>query len=357
MVHVGVAQNAQDGRLDRSPAPRVDDRASRDESSDLGLIKFRPYCDYQEPAYDYFGDTYCAAGLERTAAALTAAGLNQEAGRIGREAADYRRDLLKSMDRAAVDIKGQKVLPMEPDTHRLLKGSKERSGGYYGLIANCMLESEFLPAVDERAAMVMRFIEERGGLRLGMAEFSGGIDHAYTYGYWLDSLKLDRVGPAILGFYGSLAYGMSQGTFSGVEVTRMFTGDNEPTLPHLYSCTQQLRLLRMMLLREDGDNLWVAQAVPRSWLSEGKTIEVRGAPTSFGPVSLRIESHPNRGKILVDWKSPARRAPRTVFLRLRHPSSRSISAVTIDGRPVTGFSGDTIRLDFPKGELRIEAGY
>jgi hypothetical protein len=261
------------------------------------------------------------------------------------------------MDRAAVELQGMKVLPIEPDTHRLLKASKERGGGYYGLIANCMLESEFLAAADERAAMVMRFIEERGGLRLGMAEFDGGIDHAYTYGYWLDCLKLDRVEPVILGFYGSLAYGMSRDTYSGVEVTRLFTGDNEPTLPHLYSCTQQLRLLRMMLLREDGDGLWVAQAAPRSWLGEGKTIEIRDAPTSFGPVSLRIESHPERGKILVDWKSPARRAPKVVYLRLRHPAARHIAGVKVNGRPVSGFSGETLRLESPMGELRIEASY
>jgi hypothetical protein len=205
--------------------------------------------------------------------------------------------------------------------------------------------------------MVRRFIEARGGLRLGMAEFAGGVDHAYTYGYWLDSLKLDRVGPVILGFYGSLAYGMSRGTYSGVEVTRMFGGENEPTLPHLYSCTQQLRLLRMMLLREDGDALWVAQAAPRSWLAEGKSIEIRDAPTSFGPVSLRIESHTEQGKILVDWKSPARRTPKTVFLRLRHPAGLPITGAKIDGRPVTGFSGDTLRLESPRGELKIEASF
>ncbi len=323
----------------------------------FGLIKFRPYCDYQQPAFDYFGDTYCAAGLERTAAALAAVGLDGEAGRIGREAAEYRRDILKSMDRATVDIRGMKVLPMEPDTHRLLKGSKERGGGYYGLIANCMLESEFLPAKDDRAALVMRFIEDRGGLRLGMAEFDGGIDHAYTYGYWLDSLKLDRVEPVLLGLYGSLAYGMSRDTYSGVEVTHMFTGRNEPTLPHLYSCTQQLRLLRMMLLREDGDRLWAAQAVPRSWLADGKTVEIRNAPTSFGPVSLKIESHVERGEIRVDWNSPARRTPNVVFLKLRHPSRKGITGVRINGRPSTRFSGETVYLDSPGGSLKVVVSY
>lgn len=323
----------------------------------FGLIKFRPYCDHPEPAFDYFGDTYCASGVEKTALALAAVGLNEEAKRIGREAAEYRRDILRSMDSAVLDIRGMRVLPIEPDTHRLLKGSKERGGGYYGLIANCMLESEFLPAADRRAAMVMRFIEGKGGLRLGMSEFDGGIDHAYTYGYWLDSLKLDRVEPVILGFYGSLAYGMSRDTYSGVEVTRLFTGDNEPTLPHLYSCTQQLRLLRMMLVREDGDTLWLAQAAPRSWFGEGRTIEIREAPTSYGPVSLKAESHPERGEILVVLNSPSRQPPRLVFLRLRHASGRPISGVKVNGKTAGTFSGETVRLESPAGEMKIIVSY
>jgi hypothetical protein len=49
------------------------------------------------------------------------------------------------------------IFRMEPDTHRLLKGSNGRAGGYYGLIASCLLESEFLPAAAERAGWPLRW--------------------------------------------------------------------------------------------------------------------------------------------------------------------------------------------------------
>jgi hypothetical protein len=323
----------------------------------FGLIKFSPYCDYQTPSFDYFGDTYCAVGLEKTALALRAAGQAEEAARIGREAAAYRRDILASMDAAVMERDGFQILPMEPDTHRLLKGTNDRGGGYYGLIASCMLESEFLPADDKRAGWVMRFMEEKGGLRLGMAEFDGGVDHAYTYGYWLDSLKLDRVKETILGLYASLAHGMSRETYAGVEVTHLFTGANEPTLPHLYSCTQQLRLLRMMLVREDGPDLRLAQAVPRPWLEAGRTIDIRNAPTKFGPVSLTIESHVDRGRIDVRLTAPAREAPPSLLLRLRHPQEKPIKSVTVDGKPLTSFAGDTVTLASPRGALKIVVVY
>ena len=323
----------------------------------FGLIKFRPYCDHLEPAFDYFGDTYCAVGLEKTARVLAGVGLKKESRRIGGEAAAYRTDILASMDAAVLDRWGMKVLPLEPDTHRLLKGSNNRASGYYGLIASCMLESEFLPAADERTAWVMRFLQEKGGLRIGLSEFAGGIDHAYTYGYWLDCLKLDRVKPVILGFYGSLAYGMSRETYSGVEVTRLFTGDNEPTLPHLYSCTQQLRLLRMMLVREEGDRLWIGQAIPRHWMTDGKTIEVKEAATAFGPVSFSIRAHPVLGRTEIELTAPARRTPKAVLLRLREPSGRKIAAVKVNGRPIRSFTPDTVELKSPHGVLAVEVAY
>jgi len=322
-----------------------------------GLIEFRPYCDHQDPAFDYFGDTYCAVGLEKTAQVLAAAGLKKESRRIAREAAAYRKDILASMDAAVLDRGGVRVLPMEPDTQRLLKGSSGRAAGYYGLIASCMLESEFLPAADKRAGWVMRFIEEKGGLRLGLSEFGGGIDHAYTYGYWLDCLKLDRVRPVILGFYGSLAFGMSRDTYSGVEVTRIFTGDNDATLPHLYSCTQQLRLLRMMLVREDGDKLWIGQAVPRHWMADGNTIELKEAATAFGPVSFSIRPHPGRGRIEIELTAPQRHTPRAVFLRLREPFARKIRSVKVNGRSVRSFTADTVELRSPRGVLAVELAY
>jgi hypothetical protein len=322
-----------------------------------GLIKFRPYCDHPDPVFDYFGDTYCAVGIEKTAQALAEIGLKAAAERIGQEAAVYRQDILASMDAAVVERWGMKVLPMEPDTRRILESSNDRASGYYGLIASCMLENEFLPAADERTGWVMRFMEGKGGLRLGMSEFAGGIDHAYTYGYWLNCLKLDRVRPVILGFYGSLSYGMSRETYSGVEVTKLFTGDNEPTLPHLYSCTQQLRLLRMMLIREDGENLWIGQAVPKHWLEEGKSIDIKGGPTRFGPVSLAIDSHPDCGEIFVELTAPARQTPKIIFLRLRHPADRTISGVKVNGKPVKGYTSDTIKLALPRGTLRIQVVY
>lgn len=322
-----------------------------------GLIRFRPYCDYAEPVFDYFGEVYNCVGMEQAAAAFARIGWQDEARRLQEEAARYRQDILASMDRAVIRREGLPILPMEPDTHRLLKSTGYRAGGYYGLVASCFLEAQFLPPNDPRTFWVTDFMERKRGLIAGSCEFAGGIDHAYTYGYLLTQLRRDQVRRVILGFYSMLAYGMSRGTYSGVECTSITTGENALTLPHLYSCTQQLRLLRQMLVREEGDDLLLAYALPRSWLADGQRVAVRGAPTAFGPTSFEIVSNADSGRITVRLQPPTRKTPRAVRVRLRHPAAARIVRVTVNGRPWKAWSGDVIDLGPLRTPVEVQVQY
>jgi len=121
-----------------------------------------------------------------------------------------------------------------------------------------------------------------------------------------------------------LAYGMTRDTYSGVECTTCVTGANAATLPHLYSCTQQLQTLRMMLVREDGDTLIIGDATPRAWLADGKRIAVQQAPTWFGDVSFTIVSQVGEGRITVSMAPPAAVPAQVIRIRLRHPGQLPI---------------------------------
>ena len=175
-----------------------------------------------------------------------------------------------------------------------------------------MLETKFLPASDERFRLIPELLEQRDGLLMGCVRsaLKGGIDHAFTYGYWMNCLERNEVKRVLLGFYGSLAYGMSRGTWAGVECTNMASGANASTLPHLRSGTQQLRLLRHMLVREDGNRLVLAQAAPQHWLADGKEVAVHDAPTHFGEVSYTIHSHAGQGRIWSISTRPRENRPR-----------------------------------------------
>jgi len=323
-----------------------------------GLIKFRAYCDYPEQAFDYMGDTYCCVGLEKAASALKAIGIDDDARRFALEAERYRADILASMDAAAVRKADLTALPMEPDTHRLLKDNRYTGGEYYGLVASCVLENEFLPADDKRARWITDLIEQKRGLIAGLSRFGpGGVDHAYTYGYLLTQLKRGDARKVLLGFHAMLAYGMTRETYSGVECTTIVSGANSWTLPHLYSCTQQLRLLRNMLLREDGDSLLIGDAIPRAWLSDGRKVEVQSAPTHFGDVSFRITSEVKDGRIQVRLSPPDRAVPGRIRITLRHPTADPIRAVFLDGREYRRFSGETIELDGVNKRVRLDVLY
>lgn len=66
-------------------------------------------------------------------------------------------------------------------------------------------------------------------------------------------------------------------------------------------------------------------------------IEVRRAPTYFGPVSFTIESQAARDILTATLDLPDRRQPEAVLVRFRHPRSRPIQSVQVDGENWTDF--------------------
>jgi len=318
-----------------------------------GLIKFRPYCDYPDPAFSYLSDAYAVVGMEAAAKEFRTIGLSTEAAKIETEAAVYRHDILRSMLRAKIVRDGIPILDMEPETHRLLNRSQYKGGEYYGLVAPSLLETGFLPANDFRTNWITRFMEKRGGFICGMSEFQSGVDHAYTYGYWLTCLKQGRPDRAVLGLYGSMAGAISRNTFAGVEVMHIHTGEPESTLPHTYSGTQQLRLLRMMLLREEDGCLLIGQAMPRGWMTDGKVVRLNRAPTLFGPINVSYRSDLRHRKIEVDLHPSFRGSRRLCRIWVRNPMSRPIRSVLVNGKLWKAFDRESVTVANPSNSTRI----
>jgi hypothetical protein len=309
-----------------------------------GLISHRSYCDYAPPVYGYLHNCYSCVGMARIARALRAIGKAEDARKIAREAAAYRRDILASMHAATIIREGRRIIPMEPDTQRLLKDSGYESRDYYGLVASTLLECG-LPAPGSREEReIESFLRDCGGIRMGVSEFAGGIDHAYGYGYLWNQLVAGRPERYLLGLYTSLAYGMTRETFSSVECTQIRTGENALTLPHTYSDTQQLFMLRTMLVRDEGDTLTLCSGVPRAWLADGQRIAVTGAETAFGTVSFEVRSRVSQGEVSVLLTPPTRKPPEAIVLHLRHPQAKRIAEVTVDGRRWSGCDAERVTL-------------
>ncbi len=92
--------------------------------------------------------------------------------------------------------------------------------------------------------------------------------------------------------------------------------------------------LRLMFIRESGDDLYLGQAIPRYWLRDGSEIGIHNAATHFGPMSLGYRSLSKRArKITVELDPPKRNPPRTIYLRLRNAEEKPIRSVILNGGP------------------------
>jgi hypothetical protein len=117
-----------------------------------------------------------------------------------------------------------------------------------------------------------------------------------------------------------------------------------------------LERLRLMLVMEEGDVLWLARATPRSWLEQGQRIAVRNAPTHFGPVGYELVSDVEHGRLVATVTLPSRNPPREVMLVLRHPTSAAIAAVKVNGTNWSDFDAARgwVRLRGLSGQARVE---
>jgi hypothetical protein len=121
-----------------------------------------------------------------------------------------------------------------------------------------------------------------------------------------------------------------------------------------------LETLRQLLVHETRDaagepeGLRLAYATPRAWLRAGREIDVRDAPTSFGPVSFSIAAGASEATIELELPELP---PRSLSLRLRLPGGTRIGGVEVDGevhRAVDRATG-TIDLSGRMGALTIVA--
>jgi hypothetical protein len=162
-------------------------------------------------------------------------------------------------------------------------------------------------------------------------------------------LLRDEPKPAIRAFYSMMACAFSHSVFEPVE-HRWGWGQyfGPPSTDGAW-----FELYRNMLIQErDDDVLVLAAATPRAWLENGKRIEVRRAPTYYGPLSLTMESRADTGEINADIELSDRKHPAALFVRFRHPQAKPVWAVSVDGRPWTDFDVEKEWVRIPRPTQR-----
>ncbi len=118
--------------------------------------------------------------------------------------------------------------------------------------------------------------------------------------------------------------------------------------------------LRLMFVNEQGNDLYLGQAIPRYWLANGNQIGIQRAATHFGPLSLQYDSQAAQGTIKVILDPPARNQPRTIYLRLRHPQAKPLQSVLLNGEAYDKFDREKEWIILPgtlQGRQEIVARY
>jgi hypothetical protein len=146
-----------------------------------------------------------------------------------------------------------------------------------------------------------------------MTYLSHRLLHHYSgFRVWQTELLANQQRNVVRGLYSTLAHTTS--TNAGWEAAVMPFSDrvvDDATTPHGWFAAEYVSLLRNMLVREQGRDVYLMSAVSPSWLRPGRRITVRRAPTHFGRVSFQLRG--TGGGAVLTWSSNLRPGTRLVW--------------------------------------------
>jgi hypothetical protein len=338
---------------------------------DNELLPREKYCsDIDTPVISINANANCWRGLRDMALVLEDMGNTEYAAKLMKAAGAMRKAILAAIDKAMDRSVDPPFLPIalgEETVHDPITAT--RLGSYWNLVIPQVLFSGVFPAKSQTASDILRYIQTRGGLCMGMVRVQSArgawvneqnIDDLYTTRYALALLERDEPDRALVTFYGKLAQGMTRDTFidgesSGIEPLDQF-GRQMGLPPNSTANASFLLLFRYMLVQDydfddDGrtDTLRLCFATPRRWLEDGKEIVVERAPTRFGNVSFRIKSDLKHNRVTAEIDLPPLPRAKTL-LRFRLPANKRIASAKFPS-----VDSETLDLSGQTGHCKVVA--
>ena len=231
--------------------------------------------------------------------------------------------------------------------------TRSRLGSYWNLVMPYALASGFFDPRGRQANAILKYMLGHGSRLLGLVRAGAyslygararypvtGTDQVYGLAMARFLADNDQPDQLVLSLYGMLGAAMTPGTFVSGEAATVapLRGSAFRSMylpPNAASNSAFLETLRLMLVHETTDRkgrpmgLELAFATPRGWLAPGKSVAVRAAPTSFGPLSYEIDAGETGINATLDV--PSRHPPRVLRLRLRVPAGHRVVAVRVNG--------------------------
>jgi hypothetical protein len=340
----------------------------------FGLLpKGRPH-DWEGHYYYFcFSDGTTCKGMAEMASAFRQAGL-PEAERLAADADEYRRCILNTLERVARKDPETGLL-FVPNTVYGGRGDPEKVGGWVSDGPRILFDTGILDPVKDNKYwqsyldMVQRRYGVLGGLMLHFGADGDSLNWKTGQGspfwyvlqtelYWhRDFLARGELEKALLVFYSSFLYGMSEDLCETVERVNLADSNYAPLSPNASSSGRALGMIRRLVVDEQDEaqgKLWLLRGCPRRWFAPGKSIAVSDAPTVFGKTVLRTTCTDRT--ITIDVDPPADAALKQLCIAVRHPARQKPTKVTINGASTT-IDGEIVTVRAPAGRLRIVAEY
>ncbi len=343
---------------------------------EYGLMPPGTVADWQDWGYTYSLNGYYYAGLAASAEALAAID-HPEADDYAAAAEELRRNIRRAYEwttarMPVVPRRDGAWIPGSP-FQALCPGSSPQFFPNYSnswlydseLGPHHLVDQGVLDPADPRVEYIATDLEDRHFIEFGFGAITpeatradvfnrGGFARAQPfYGRfvqmhgWRDDVK-----PFIRSYFNQLSV-----MFNREDLT-IYENPGASVWNKTFETGNFLQQSRMMFVMERGNELWLAPFVPSHWMQDGRSVSVDQAPTFFGSVSYRIDSHAGDGYIEARVDVPARSKPSAIVLRLRHPEGKPMRQVTVNGQAHDAWDAarETITLD-AEGTLTVRATY
>jgi hypothetical protein len=248
------------------------------------------------------------------------------------EYADYRASFLKVLDRQAA-AHGGYIPPA-------LDGQK---GGYdWGNLLAVVPEPTLDPH-DPRVTATLKATQAK--YAEGIMTYANGefLHHYLTIKNTMTEVirgDPEDQAQAVRELYALLVHTSS--THAGFEFAILPWGDRnfeDNLAPHGWFAAEYRTLLRLMLVREEGNQLHLLSVLSPEWIGKGKTISVRQAPTCFGPLAFTLEQ-PEDGEAVLRLHAAFTAAPSRIVVHI--PWFVNLQSAMVDGKPVQAAGGALI---------------
>ena len=344
---------------------------------EYGLAPAGDLEDVDEYLYFYATNAYYYLGMKTAAEALADIG-HPEARRLRADAQAYRDDILASVRESVatspvVRLLDGSYVPYVPPRAYALTDQKE---GWIREALYCALhlvDAGLIHYQDNMASWILHDLEDRiffsdvsgqppEKMKMTLDEYwftFGGynpqpnlLDNAIAY------LKRNQSANFVRAFMNIYSASIYPDTVCFSECVPPFAAGGGP----VYKTPDEskfIQYMRQMLILEMGNELAVGRGIPRAWMEDGRIVELRDAPTYFGPMSVKYESHADSGIIKAQISLPSRNPAERALISFRHPKARPIKSVTVNGRPWFDFDPTSGEVSVPGSwrDVTVTASY